>query len=141
VPKPAREKTHARVHDWNVFFGEEAALLELWNEAIHFSGAEEEIDLRQRIDQFVFVALYHATDADDSFAPPFVLEAARLDECVDGFFFGGVDEPAGVDDDDIGVGHIGRILGAAVGQLGDIALAVDGVFVAPEGDHGDFQHG
>ena len=120
---------------------DQPALLELRNEAIHLGRAEEEVDLGQRVDQLVLVALHHAADADDRLAASLFLETAGFDERVDRFLLGGVDEAARVHDDDVGVGHVARVLGAAIGELRDVALAIDGVLVAPERNDGDFQHG
>ena len=120
---------------------EQPALLELGNEPVDFRRAEEEVDFGQRVDQLVLVALHHAADADDRLAAPVFLEPPGFDERVDRLLLRGVDEAARVDDDDVGVRHVRRVLGAAVGELRDVALAVDGVLVAAERDDGDFQHG
>ena len=129
------------MHFRHILVAQQPELGELRNEAVNFGRAEEEVDLGQCVDQLVLVALHHAADADDRFAVPCVLETACFDERVDRLLLGGVDEAAGVDDDDVGFRHVARILGAAVGELRDVALAIDGVLVTTQRNHGDFQHG
>ena len=68
VGQPGGELPHARMRDRHVLGGEQAALFELRDEAIHLRRAEEEIDLGQRSTELVLVALDHAPHADDGFA-------------------------------------------------------------------------
>jgi hypothetical protein len=81
------------------------------------------------------VALHHAPETDDRAARPRVLQATGIDERVDRFLLGGVDESAGVDDDDFGLGEVGRELPTAIGELRDVPLAIDGVLVAAKGEN------
>jgi len=85
------------------------------------------------------VTLHHAADADYRAAGAALLEPARFDERVNGLFLRGVNEAAGVDDDDFRLGEIGRELGAAVRQLCDVAFAIDGILVAAECEEGELQ--
>ena len=117
---------------------QQSALVELRNEPLHLGGAEEEIDLGERVDQLLLVALDHAADGDDRLAAALRLESRGLDHRVDRLLLGGVDEAAGVDDDHFGVGEIRGVLGGIVGELREIPLAVDGVLVAAECDDADF---
>jgi len=61
------------------------------------------------------VTLHHAADTNDGAADTALLEPPCFDERVDGFLLRRVDEAAGVDDDDFGLGEIRRELGATVG--------------------------
>jgi hypothetical protein len=83
------------------------------------------------------MALHHAAHCDDRAAASLVLEPSRLDQGVDRLLLRRIDESAGVDDDHVGLGRLGRRHAAAISQLRQIALAVDGVLVAAERDDGD----
>ena len=115
--------------------------LELGQQPIHLRRAEEEVDLGKRLDQLVPVALHHAADGDDRLAPSLVLHPSRLDDGVERLLLGRVDEAARVDDDHLGLGEVAGILGAVIGELCEIALGVDGVLVAAEGDESDLHAG
>jgi hypothetical protein len=58
----------------------------------------------------------------------------HLEDGVDGLLLGGVDEAAGVDDDDLGVFGSGCELGSVVVEQAHHDLGVDEVFGAAEGD-------
>ena len=103
--------------------------------------AEKEIDLGQRLDQLVLVALHHAADATTAWQRPVVLQPSRLDDRVDRLLLRRVDEAARVDDDHLGLGEVVGVLGAAIGELREVALGVDGVLVAAEGDESDLHAG
>ena len=105
---------------------------------MHFRGAEKQVDLRQRVDQFRFVTFDHAADGDDGLTSTFGLETSRLDHGVDGFFLGGVDEATRIDDDQISLAKLRREFGGIVGQLREVSLAIDCIFVAAKGDDADF---
>ena len=75
--------------------------------------------------------------ATTAWQEPSVLQTAGLDHRVDRLLLGRVDEAAGVDDDDLGVARSLTVLGAASDELREVALAVDGVLVAAEGDEAD----
>src|ERR1041385_3981315 len=78
VRQSAGEHSHAGVHRRHIVGRQESALLELWNESIHFRRTEEEIDLGQRVDQLVLVPLDHTPDANDRFAASVFLEPTRF---------------------------------------------------------------
>ena len=118
----------------HVVRSEEAALLELGDQPVHLRRAEKEIDFGERGEQFVLVALHHAADADDRLARSVFLESPRFDHRVDRLLLRRVDEAAGVHEHDVGLVEIARVRRAVVGELRDVALAVDGVLVAPERD-------
>jgi hypothetical protein len=58
----------------------------------------------------------------------------HLEDGVDGLLLGGVDEAAGVDDDDLGVFGAGGQLGSVVVEQAHHDLRVDEVFGAAERD-------
>lgn len=104
---------------------------------------EYRVGLGQRVGEFLAVALGHAADGDDGLRAAVTLEVVGLQEGVDGVLLGGFDEPAGVDDGDVGVGGV-------VDQLPAIGLQSPGEFLgvhlvagASERDKGDstaFRH-
>ncbi len=78
-----------------------------------------------------------------SFWPGFFPQAAllvRVEDGVDGFLLRGVDEGAGIDDEDIGFVGIGGDVHAAAGGVAEHDLGIDEVLGAAEGDHADL-HG
>ena len=77
---------------------------------------------------------------DDGLARAACLVPAGLHDRVDGLRLRRVDEAARVHDDHVRFTERRGLLGAVGDELGEIALAVDGVFVAAEGEQADF-HG
>jgi hypothetical protein len=116
---------------------DQPALLELGKEAVDLGAAEEEVHLGEGVGELALVPLHHAADGDDGAALARFLVASRFDNRVDRLLLRRVDEAAGVDEDDVGVGQVGGVRRAAVGQLGEVALGVDGVLVAAERDEAD----
>jgi hypothetical protein len=85
------------------------------------------------------VPLHHAPDGDERAAGAGRLQPAGFHDGVDGLALRRVDEAAGVDDDDLGVLEVRRVLDAAVDETRQVALGVDRVLVAAEGDEADLQ--
>jgi hypothetical protein len=83
------------------------------------------------------VPLHETADRDDCLTDAVGLVTASFHDGIDRLALGGVDEATGIDDDDLGFIEVGRRLGAAGDQLGQISLAVDGVLVAAEGKEAD----
>jgi hypothetical protein len=135
VRKVAGIEPHARVFHRRI--AKHAAALELGHEAIHFRGAEKQVDFRQMLEQLLLVALDHTADGDDGLTRAILLEAAGLDQCVDRLLLGGINEAARVDDDDLSGREVTDGLGAASDQSREVALAVDGILVAAQGDEAD----
>jgi len=129
------------VHGGDFPRAEETALLELRDQALDFGRPKEEIHLGQRLDQLVLVPLHHTADADDGPCLPRLFETPGFDEGVDGLLLCRIDEPAGIDEDDLGVVEIRGVFGAAIGEARYVALAVDGVLVAAERDDRDLHRG
>jgi len=134
----ARVDAHARVVGQRV--AQEAAFRKLGNQPVGLGRTKEEIDLGEGRLELVLVPLNEATNCDDGLARAVRLVTASLDDGVDGLPLGRVNEATRVDDDDVGfLQGPGRF--RAVGdQLGEVALAVDGVLVAAEREKTDL-HG
>ncbi|GAA5012007.1 hypothetical protein GCM10025734_57110 [Kitasatospora paranensis] len=105
--------------------------------------AEHAVGLGQRLGELLAVALGHAADRDDGLGPAVTLEVVGLQQGVDGVLLGGLDEPAGVDHGDVGVGGIVDELPAVGLQSPGEFLGVHLVAGASERDKGDstaFRH-
>ena len=91
---------------------EQSAIGELRNQSVRFRGAEEEIDFRERFNQFVLVTLDQASHRNHCLTGPAVLQPTCFDDRIDRLTFRGVDEATRVDDDDVGLLEIGGLFGA-----------------------------
>ena len=78
VRRVAGEEPHAGMDRRHVV--DQAARLELGQQAVHLGGAEKQIDLGQRLLELALVALHHAPHRDDRLADAVVLHAARFDD-------------------------------------------------------------
>ena len=105
-------------------------------DGFEFSGADYGVYFGDVFLNFVAVALDEAAGYDDAlgFAAVLLLVLDHLEDGVDGLLLGGVDEAAGVDDDDLGVFGAGGELGSVVVEEAHHDLGVDEVFGAAEGD-------
>ncbi len=112
-------------------------------DAFELAGADDGVDLGDVFADLVAVALDEAAGDDDAlgFAAVGLLVLDHLEDGVDGLLLGGVDEGAGVDDDDLGVGGVGGELCAVVVEEAHHDLGVDEVFGAAEGDEADLGAG
>ena len=117
---------------------EQAPLSERGDELVQIGESQEEIDFRHLSCQLLLVALHQAADRHDRFDRRFLLELCRLQHRLDGLPLRRVDEPARVDEDDVGLGEVVGEAGAMPHQLPDQPLGVDGGFVAAEGDDAQF---
>ena len=110
----------------------------LWSEA---GGSEDGFELAGAYDcvyfgdvflDLVAVTLDQAAGYDESlgFAAVLLLVLDHLEDGVDGLLLGGVDEAAGVDDEDFGVFGVGGELAAGVVEQAHHDLGVDEVFGA-----------
>ena len=111
------------------------------HQTLHFGRTEKQIYFWQRIDELLFVTLDHAAYGNHRLALACVLVARCLDDGIDRFLLRRVDEATSVDDDDIGLLQLRRVLRRVIGELGEIPFAVDGVLVAAEGDETDLHAG
>ena len=89
--------------------------------------------------ELCLVALRQAAGDDDALA--FATAASQFlggHDGVDRFLFGGTDEAAGVDDDDVRVCFVVRDLVVIAAEQAEHALGVDEILRAPETDDVDF---
>ena len=82
----------------------------------------------------MLVALDQAADGDDGFDVAVLLQFRRGEDGVDRFLLRGVDEAAGIDEDDVGMLKVGGHDRPVADQVADEALGVDGRFITPQGD-------
>jgi hypothetical protein len=120
----AAEDPHARVRRERLG-RQHAARGELRDEPVHLAGAEEQVDLGQRLGEFRLVPLHHAADRDQRLAGAVGLELPGLHDRVDRLLLGRVDEAARVHQDHLGLGHVARRGGPVGDELGEVALGVD----------------
>jgi len=64
----------------------------------------------------------------------------HLQDALDGFLLGRLEERAGVDDDDVGLFGLGDEGHAGLLEVADHDLAIDEIFRATEGDETDGDH-
>ncbi len=105
-------------------------------DGFEFAGAYDSVYFGDVLLDFVAVALDEAAGDDDAacFAAVLLLVLDHLEDGVDGLLLGGVDEAAGIDDDDLGVFGAGGELGSVAMEQAHHDLGVDEVFGAAEGD-------
>ena len=103
---------------------------------------DQRIHLGDFLPQLVVVALGQAA-ADDDFLPRIFPHAAvmHFEDGVDRFFLGRVDEPAGVDDEHIGLGRFAGDLELPAGGAAEHDLGINKVLRAAEADHADLRAG
>ena len=100
------------------------------------AGADDGVDLGDVSADLVAVSLDEAA-GDDEFADASAVGDLVLDHLEDGvdrLLLGGVDEGAGVDDEDVGVFGTGGKLGAVVVEQAHHHFGVDEIFRAAERD-------
>jgi len=105
-------------------------------DGFELAGADYGVYFGDVLLDFVAVALDEAAGDDDAtrFAAVLLLVLDHLEDGVDGLLLGGVDEAAGVDDDDLGVFGARGELGSVVVEETHHDLGVDEVFGAAERD-------
>ena len=109
-------------------------------DAFELAGADDGVDLGNVGADLVAIALDQAAGDDEALGAAAVgdLMLDHLKDGIDALLLGGVDEGAGVDDEDLGVfGALGQ-LGAVVVKQAHHDLGVDEVFGAAERDEADF---
>ena len=120
-----------------------------WREAcggengFEFACADYGIYFGDVLPDLVAVALDEAAGYDDAacLAAVLLLVLDHLEDGVDGLLLGGVDEAAGVDDDDLGVFGSGGEFGAVVVEQAHHDLGVDEVLGATERNEAYFGAG
>ena len=123
------------MHDGRVI--DQTAIDELRHQPIHLARAQEKIDLGERFLEFLAVPLDHAAHGDDRPRPARLFQTSGFDDRIDRFFLRGVDEAAGVHENDVRILGLLDGLGAAICQLREVAFGVNGVFVAAQRDDRD----
>src|ERR1700727_364417 len=100
-----------------------------FQDGFELAGAYYGVDFRDVGADLVAVALYEAAGYDEALGAASIgdLVLDHLEDGVDGFLFCGVDEAAGVDDEDVGVFGAGGELGAAAMEQAHHDLGVDEV--------------
>jgi len=101
-----------------------------FEDGLEFAGADYGVDFGDGLADVVAVALDEAAGDDELFGRAGGFEAGHFEDGVDGFLLGGVNEGAGVDDEDVGFfGMSGEASAGAVEQAHH-DLGVDEVFGA-----------
>ena len=113
---------------------DEPAAAQLGHEVVQIREAEEEIDLGNLRLQLLLVALHQASRGYDRFHAALGLELGGAEDRVDRFLLRGVDEAAGVDEDDVGIREVLGDDRAVAHQLAHQPLRVDRRLVAAERD-------
>ena len=107
----------------------------------HLVCAENGVDLGQVCFDFLRVPLREATGYDQALAGTRLLEPGSLEDGIDRFPLGVLDEAAGVDDDDLGFRPVRGQDMAFLLQKTCHDLAVDKVLGTSQTDETDFRHG
>ena len=105
-------------------------------DGFELAGAYYGVDFRDVGADFIAVALNEAAGDDEALGAAAVgdLVLNHLEDGVDGFLLGGVDEGAGVDDEDVGVFGAGGKLGASAMEQAHHDLGINEVLGAAERD-------
>ena len=130
------ELPHARMRGDRV--RDQAARGERGHQVVEVREAKEQVDLGDLGRELCAIALDQAPHRDDGLDAARSLESRRIEHRVDRLLFRRVDEPAGVDEDDVGVRQVRRHDRAVTHQLTDQPLRVDGRLVTAEGDDAQF---
>ena len=109
-------------------------LRELGHQAVQVRKAQEQVYLGDLLFELFLVALHQASDRHDGLDGAVGFQLGGGEHRIDGLALRGVDEAAGVDEDDVGARQVGRHDGAVAHELGDQSLGVDRRLVAAEGD-------
>ena len=118
--------------------GQQPTFGECGDQMMKIREAQEEIDFGHLFLQFFLITLHETADRHDRLDPAGPLELCRFEDRVDRFALRRVDESAGVDEDDVGVGKVVGERGAVAHQVAHQPLGVDGGLVAAEGDDAEF---
>ena len=108
-----------------------------FEDRFQFAGADDGVDFGNVFLDFVAVALDEAAGDDELAGAALSFVAGHLEDGVDGFLLGGVDEGTGVDDEDFGVFGAGGEARAGAVEEAHHDLGIDEVFGAAERDEAD----
>ena len=106
-------------------------------DVFELTGADDCVDLGDVLPDLVAVALHQAAGDDDALGAAFGLVLDHLEDGRDRLLLGGVDEAAGVDDDDLGVFGVGGEGGSVVVEHAHHHFGVDEVFGTAKRDEAD----
>ena len=102
-------------------------------------GADDRVHFRHVLPDVAAIALHQAAGDDQLLRAAGLLVLGHLEDGVDRFLLGGIDEAAGVDDEDVGIGGMRRQLVALRGELAHHDFGIDEILRAAETDKTDFQ--
>ena len=111
------------------------------NDAVDFVGADDRVHFGHFRANVAAVALDQAAGDDQALRAAGLLVLGHLEDGVDRFLLGGVDEAARVDDDDVGLLRVRRQLVAAGRELAHHDLGIDEILGTPQTDKTNFQGG
>ncbi len=114
--------------------GDQSALGELGHEVMQVREPQKQVDLGDLVLQFLLIALDEAPDRHDRFDVALLFELGGAQDGVDRFLLGGVDEAAGIDENDVGVRQVGGHHRAVAHQVSHQAFGIDRRFIAAERD-------
>ena len=107
------------------------------DESFDFAGAVDRVDLGNFFLQLVAIALGHAAGDDELAAGGLLLELGHLEDRVDGFLLGAIDERAGVHHQHVGLRRVGGDLVPILLGHAEHDLGIDEILGAPQGDKPD----
>ena len=105
-----------------------------FEDGFELAGADDGVDFRDVFLDFVAIALDEAAGDDELARAACGFVASHFEDGVDRLLLGGVDEGAGVDDEDFGFFRAGGETGAGAVEQAHHDLGIDEVFGAAEGD-------
>ena len=106
---------------------------------LDFVGADDGVDFRHLALDLIAIALDQASRHDQLFCPADLLVLGHFEDGVDRFFFGRIDEAAGVDDEHVGLIGMWRELVPAGHKLPHHDFAVNQILGTAQADKTDFQ--
>ena len=104
----------------------------------YFASSENGVDFRNFLSELVAVALRKTAGHDEALTVAFRLMPRHVQDRVDRFLLGGVDESASIDDDDVRTRRIRREVVAGIACKPEHYLRVDEILGTPERDEPDF---
>ena len=105
-----------------------------FEDRFELAGADHGVDFRNVFADFVAIALDEAAGDDELAGAALGFVAGHFEDGVDRLLLGGVDEGAGVDDEDLGLFGTGGEARAGAVEQAHHDLGIDEVFGAAEGD-------
>ena len=116
---------------------DQTASCQFRDQPVQIGEAKVEIDFRDLLLKLALVPLNQAPDCHDRLDRPVHLQFRGVQDGLDGLSLGGVNEPAGVDQDDVGAVRLGSDLRPVAHQLAHQPLGVHRRFVAAERNDGE----